>query len=54
MRGFIRLAVLALACVLLVPAMARAQGASIAGVVKDTSGAVLPGVTVEAAEPGAD
>ena len=31
--------------------MARAQGASIAGVVKDTSGAVLPGVTVEAASP---
>ena len=31
--------------------LARAQGASIAGVVKDTSGAVLPGVTVEAASP---
>src|SRR5881392_2373924 len=36
----------ALAC-LAVPAMARAQSA-IAGVVKDASGAVLPGVTVEA------
>ena len=38
----------------LVPAAARAQGlgaASIAGVVKDASGAVLPGVTVEAASP---
>jgi len=34
----------------LVPATARAQ-ASIAGVVKDASGAVLPGVTVEAASP---
>jgi hypothetical protein len=34
----------------LVPAAARAQG-SIAGVVKDASGAVLPGVTVEAASP---
>jgi Carboxypeptidase regulatory-like domain len=50
MRGFMRFAVLALVGVL-VPAMARAQGASIAGVVKDTSGAVLPGVTVEAASP---
>ena len=32
------------------PATAYAQ-ASIVGVVKDTSGAVLPGVTVEAASP---
>src|SRR6478672_12563060 len=42
-----------LACWILissVPATAFAQ-ASIAGVVKDTSGAVLPGVTVEAASP---
>src|SRR6187549_3273381 len=38
----------ALACVLWLPAAAHAQSA-IAGVVKDTSGAVLPGVTVEAA-----
>ena len=39
---------------LLTPAVTAAQGtsaASIAGVVKDTSGAVLPGVTVEAASP---
>jgi hypothetical protein len=36
--------------VVLLPAIAQAQ-ASIAGVVKDTSGAVLPGVTVEAASP---
>ena len=34
---------------LLVPAVASAQ--SLAGVVKDTSGAVLPGVTVEASSP---
>src|SRR5438132_8124844 len=37
-----------------VPTVAWAQtteGASIAGVVKDTSGAVMPGVTVEAASP---
>ena len=37
-----------LVCLLGIPAIARAQ-ASITGVVKDTSGAVLPGVTVEAA-----
>ena len=40
---------IALAAVLL-PVVALAQG-SIAGTVKDTSGAVLPGVTVEAASP---
>jgi hypothetical protein len=34
----------------LVPSIAAAQG-SITGVVRDTSGAVLPGVTVEAASP---
>ena len=39
-----------IACLVLVPAAAFAQ-ASIAGVVKDTSGAILPGVTVEAASP---
>src|SRR5262245_57491567 len=37
-----------LAVLLLLPAAARAQSA-IAGVVKDSTGAVLPGVTVEAA-----
>jgi len=39
---------------LLLPAVAAAQqgrGSGIAGLVKDTSGAVLPGVTVEAASP---
>jgi hypothetical protein len=39
-----------LAIVLLAPAAALAQSA-IAGVVKDTTGAVLPGVTVEASSP---
>ena len=34
----------------LVPALAHAQ-ASITGVVRDASGAVLPGVTVEASSP---
>src|SRR5437867_2478370 len=36
--------------IILLPALAFAQ-ASITGIVKDTSGAVLPGVTVEAASP---
>src|SRR3954466_8230795 len=40
----------AFACLLLVPAVSYAQ-ASIAGTVKDPSGAVLPGVTVEASSP---
>src|SRR6476620_8359262 len=40
----------ALACLLALPATARAQSA-FAGVVKDATGAVLPGVTVEAASP---
>src|SRR6266581_6011105 len=35
---------------LLIPAAAHAQG-SITGTVQDTSGAVLPGVSVEAASP---
>ena len=39
-------------CLLLLPAAAGAQGlGAIAGVVRDTSGGVLPGVTVEAASP---
>ena len=37
-------------CLTLLPASVYAQ-ASITGVVKDTSGAVLPGVTVEASSP---
>lgn len=46
--GVKALAVLAL--IILVPTVARAQ-AVITGVVRDTSGAVLPGVTVEASSP---
>src|ERR1700754_4322471 len=42
--------VLVLACVLVLPTAARAQSA-FAGVVKDATGAVLPGVTVEASSP---
>jgi len=50
--GVIALRSLAAAVLLLVliPAVASAQS-SIAGVVKDDTGAVLPGVTVEAASP---
>jgi hypothetical protein len=48
MRPVVR--VLMLAGLLFVPAVAFAQ-ASLSGLVQDTSGAVLPGVTVEAASP---
>ena len=47
-RTAILVPVAAFALVLAMPALARAQSA-ITGVVKDTSGAVLPGVTVEIA-----
>ncbi len=44
---------LAALVLLLLPSAAYAQ-AAIAGVVRDTSGGVLPGVTVEAASPRPD
>src|SRR5215468_5260447 len=47
---FARRSVMALWLLVVVPSAAFAQGA-ITGVVKDASGAVLPGVTVEAASP---
>lgn len=50
MAGTSRSVLLAMACVVALPTLARAQSA-IAGTVKDTSGAVLPGVVVEAASP---
>ena len=52
MRSYTRL--LALCCALLFawPAAAQEQRGSIDGVVKDSSGGVLPGVTVEAKSPG--
>jgi len=50
MCRYLRLLVIALACLAIVPAVAYAQ-ASLTGVVRDTSGAVLPGVTVEAESP---
>src|SRR5437773_7354924 len=49
-RGLLRFGCLAVGLLLFMPAAAHAQS-GIAGVVKDTSGAVLPGVTVEAASP---
>jgi hypothetical protein len=53
MRVSNRVVVCALACLVLAPTVAFAQ-AAIAGVIKDTSGAVLPGVTVEATSPAFD
>src|SRR5689334_24102142 len=50
MIRWISRAAAALLVLLLLPAAAHAQ-AAITGVVKDASGAVLPGVTVEAASP---
>ena len=46
-----RAVVLVFACLAVVPTLGYAQQASITGVVRDASGAVLPGVTVEAASP---
>src|SRR5262245_24131567 len=47
---FCRSTVFVFALLLVLPTLAHAQ-ASIAGVVRDTSGAVLPGVTVETTSP---
>ena len=40
-----------IALLVLMPAIASAQATGMAGIVRDTTGAVLPGVTVEAASP---
>ena len=45
-----RVAFAVVACLVAVPSLAHAQSA-VTGIVKDTSGAVLPGVTVEASSP---
>jgi len=50
MRGLLKFASLAFAALVLAPAAAYAQ-ASVTGVVKDSSGALLPGVTIEVASP---
>lgn len=49
-RAFLSSVTLAATAVLAVPSFAAAQ-ATIAGIARDTSGSVLPGVTVEAASP---
>ena len=46
-----RIVVVVLGCFVLGPALASAQTSAIAGMVKDASGAVLPGVTVEVSSP---
>ena len=51
MRTLARICGGAALCLTLWPATASAQTSGIAGTVKDPSGAVLPGVTVEAASP---
>ena len=48
--GAVRVVLLALAVVVATPLAAFAQ-ATLSGLVRDTSGAVLPGVTVEASSP---
>jgi hypothetical protein len=51
MRRFVK-AILVLAALVIIPATAHAQAsASIVGTVKDSSGAVIPGVSVEASSP---
>jgi hypothetical protein len=50
MRCFVRLACLVLACVAGLPEVAGAQ-ATLTGVARDTTGSVLPGVSVEATSP---
>ncbi len=51
MRKVIRHLVAGASTVIIFPALCFAQFGAIAGVVKDSTGAVLPGVTVEAASP---
>ena len=51
MTNSVRAGVVAVACVLFAGAAWAQQASGIAGLVKDTSGAVLPGVTVEASSP---
>ncbi len=50
MSSLVKRSMVAFAVLILLPAAAYAQ-AAITGVVRDTSGGVLPGVTVEAASP---
>ena len=51
MRGVLRVILAAAAVLVLGPAAALAQEGQIAGTVRDTSGALMPGVTVEVTSP---
>ena len=51
MRGVLRIVLAAAAVLVLGPAAALAQEGQIAGTVRDTSGALMPGVTVEVTSP---
>ena len=51
MFKLLRYGMFALACLAVGQGVALAQNGSIAGVVRDTSGGVMPGVTVEASSP---
>src|SRR6188474_1230164 len=51
MRRYVRLSCMAAVAYVISTHLAFAQTTGIAGVVRDTSGAVLPGVTVEASSP---
>ena len=50
-RQAVAVLIFLIACVLFSPHVAVAQNTGIAGAVRDTSGAVIPGVTVEASSP---
>jgi hypothetical protein len=51
MRTFASRIIVVVALLALAPTLASAQTSSIAGIVRDSSGAILPGVTVEASSP---
>ena len=51
MRGALRVLFAFAAALVLLPAIAHAQEGQIAGTVRDASGAVIPGVTVEVTSP---
>ena len=51
LKRIVRACLVGLALVTILPAVAFAQTGSIAGTVKDGTGGVLPGVTVEARSP---
>jgi len=50
-RNYLRYLGIVVASLVIFPLSATAQNTGIAGIVRDTSGAVLPGVTVEASSP---